>query len=67
MVDGHYFEIGTTVHSSNWDSPLCDSFGVVARVASPAVQRIIATRGMAFAFRYTVFCTCYGSCASLKR
>jgi hypothetical protein len=46
---------------------LCDSFGVAARVASPAIQGIVATRGMALAFGYTVFCACSGSCASLKR
>jgi hypothetical protein len=28
----------------------CDSFGVAARVASPAVQGIVVTRDMALAF-----------------
>jgi hypothetical protein len=46
---------------------LCDPFGVAARVASPAVQEIVATRGMDLAFGYTVVCACSGSCASLKR
>jgi hypothetical protein len=39
---------------------------VAARVASSAVQRIVATKGMALAFGYTVVCVCSGSCASLK-
>jgi hypothetical protein len=72
MVDGHYFEIGTTVHSSNWNSTssgfnYATHFGVAARVVSPAIQGIVAARGMALAFGYTVFCACSGSCASLKR
>jgi hypothetical protein len=64
--------VDATVHSSNWNSTSsgfnykCDSFGVAARVASPAVQGIVATRGMTLAFRYTVVCACSGSCASLK-
>jgi hypothetical protein len=64
MVDGH-FEIGSLFH---WDS-VSSGFhsGTPARVAYPAVQGIMVTRGMALAFRYTVFCTCYGPCASLKR
>jgi hypothetical protein len=40
---------------------------VAARVASPAVQEIEATRGTALAFGYTVVCACSGSCASLKK
>jgi hypothetical protein len=30
------------------------TFGVATRVASPTVQDIVATRGMALAFGYTV-------------
>jgi hypothetical protein len=39
---------------------------VAARDASPAVQGIVATIGMALAFGYTVVYVCSGSCASLK-
>jgi hypothetical protein len=43
------------------------SFGVFVRVASPAIQGIVATRGMTLAFGYTVVCACSGSCASFKK
>jgi hypothetical protein len=40
---------------------------VGGRVAFPAVQGIVATRGMTLAFGYTVVCTCSGSCGSFKK
>jgi hypothetical protein len=46
---------------------LCDSFGVAARIASPAVQGVVAIRGMALDFGYTVVCAYAGPCAGLKR
>jgi hypothetical protein len=76
MVCGHYFEIGATVSLLTGIQLAADSIMQLiwcgckrpgARVASPAVQGIVATREMAVTFGYTVFCACSESCASLKR
>jgi hypothetical protein len=56
MADGHYFEIGETIHSSNWNSTSSGFHALAASVAFQKVQRIVVTRGMTLAFRYTVFC-----------
>jgi hypothetical protein len=51
MDEGLYFEIVAIIYIQLApDSILCDSFGVAVRVASPAVQGIVVTRGMALAF-----------------
>jgi hypothetical protein len=46
---------------------LCDSFGVAARVASPAVQVIVATKGMALVYSAHVLVPAQVSKGNLSR